>query len=69
MLDWLKGFWRFLKGWKTLITALVVAVAGVLQSADWATIIRPEHVGPTMLLIAILVAVLRAITDTPVGRK
>jgi hypothetical protein len=40
----------------------------VLQTADWATIVSPQRVGPTILGIAILVAVLRSVTDGPVGR-
>jgi hypothetical protein len=46
---------------------VALAVVGVLQTADWATIVGPRQVGPTMLAIAIVVAVLRAVTDTAVG--
>jgi hypothetical protein len=42
---------------------------GVLQSADWATIVAPQRVGPTLLVIGILVAVLRTLTDTPIGKR
>jgi hypothetical protein len=69
MLNRLQTLWSALKGWRTIIVSILIAVVGVLQATDWATIVRPEHVGPTMLAISVLVAVLRAVTDTPVGRK
>lgn len=58
-----------LKGWKTLLASLAIAVIGVLQSADWATIVGPRQVGPAMLVIGVVVGVLRTLTDSPVGRK
>lgn len=57
------------KGWKTLLFSAAIAVAGVLQTADWATIVGPRQVGPAMLAVSVVVAVLRALTDTPIGRK
>ena len=57
------------KGWKTMAVSAAIAVAGVLQSTDWATIVEPGQVGPSPLFIGIVVAVLRAVTDTPLGRK
>jgi len=69
MRQFLSRAWRALKGWKTILVSLAIAVAGVLQTADWATIVPASKVGPTMLVIAVLVAVLRTITSTPVGRS
>jgi anti-sigma-K factor RskA len=69
MAEKLKALWARLKGWRTMIVSLALAVVGVLQTADWATIVAPAEVGPTILIIAILVAVLRTLTDTPVGRQ
>jgi len=66
---WWNGLWATVKGWKTMIVSAVLAIVGVLQTADWATVVSPSHVGPTILGIAILVAVLRAMTDTPVGGR
>ena len=60
---------RVLKGWKTIATSVAIAVAGVLQTTDWATVVEPQDVGPTLLVIGIVVAVLRAVTNTPLGRK
>ena len=69
MLQFLKALWNRIKGWKTVVVSAVLAVVGVLQTADWATIVSPQRVGPTILGVAILVAVLRSVTDTPVGRR
>lgn len=69
MLEQLKDLSGRLKGWRTLLVSLAIAVVGVLQSADWATIVPAEHVGTVMLVIGVLVAALRTLTDTPLGRK
>jgi hypothetical protein len=61
--------WEFAKGWKTLGASLVVAVAGVLQATDWTTIVPSDKIGPVMVGIGVLMAVLRVLTDGPVGRK
>ncbi|MCB1487023.1 MAG: hypothetical protein KDJ88_06135 [Bauldia sp.] len=58
-----------LKGWKTMGFSVAIAVAGALQSTDWTTIVAPSQVGPTLLAIGVIVAVLRAVTNTPVGKK
>ncbi|MEP0324687.1 hypothetical protein [Bauldia litoralis] len=60
---------RPLKGWKTMGVSAAIAVAGVLQSADWATIVPEADIGPTLLAIGVVVAVLRVVTDTPLGRR
>jgi hypothetical protein len=61
--------WIALKGWRTLLLSVALAVIGVLQTADWATIIAPSAVGPMMLWLSAAVAVLRVLTSTPVGRR
>jgi hypothetical protein len=58
-----------IKGWRTTLVAAGLAFAGVLQSADWATLVKPTQVGPVMLGIGVVMGVLRALTDTPVGTK
>jgi len=45
------------------------APASVLQTADWATLVGENAVGPVMVAIGIAVGALRAFTDTPLGRK
>ena len=69
MLAKILRLWAAAKGWRTLIVSVILAVVGVLQTADWATIVGPAAVGPVMLGIGAVVAVLRALTDTPVGTK
>lgn len=69
MLSRLIGAVRLLKGWKTVGVSVAIAVAGVLQTTDWATIVRPDQVGPTLLVIGVVVAALRAVTTTPLGKK
>ena len=59
--SWWAGVWTALKGWKTMIVSSVLAIVGVLQTADWATIVSPQHVGPTILVIAIVVAFFAAV--------
>lgn len=61
--------WNAAKGWKTLAASLAIAVAGVLQAADWTTIVPPERVGPVLVGIGVVMAVLRALTDGPVGKQ
>ncbi len=58
-----------LKGWKTLLASFAIAGVGVLQSADWATIVPAGAVGPVMVGIGVVVAALRTLTNTPVGRS
>lgn len=69
MFERLQDLWLAVKGWRTVLVAVMLAVVGVLQTADWATVVGARQVGPVMLAIGILVAVLRTLTDTPVGRK
>jgi len=60
-----------MKGWKTLIFALLVAVAGVLQTFDWASVVPQDKTwsGAMMMAIGVAIAALRAVTSTPVGRN
>lgn len=69
MLATLDRIWQAAKGWRTILLAVLLAVVGVLQTADWATIVGTKQVGPVMLGVAIAVAVLRTLTDTPVGKR
>jgi hypothetical protein len=63
------NLWNALKGWRTLLLSVAMAVIGALQTADWATIIAPAAVGPLMLWLSAAVAVLRVLTTTPVGKR
>ena len=55
------------KGWKTLIVAALVALAGVAQQADWISLIGPTNAGYVLTGVGILMAILRFVTSTPVA--
>ena len=59
---------NFASGYKTFIFAAVVAVLGALQTLDWAQVVPANDVGPVMIAIGGLMAVLRSITSTPPGK-
>ncbi len=61
--------WQNAKGWRTLLVSLAIAIVGVLQSTDWRSLIPEERVGPVMMAIGVVMAVLRLATNGPVGRK
>jgi hypothetical protein len=56
-----------MKGYRTLLFSLAVAIVGVLQSFDWAMIVAPEHAGIALTVVGVASAVLRFLTSTPVG--
>ena len=63
------GPWKGVKGWRTLLLSLAIAIVGILQSTDWPTLIPEALVGPVMMAIGVTMAVLRILTDGPIGRK
>lgn len=60
---------KAMQGWRTLIVAVAIAIAGVLQTFNWATVIPQDQkwTGMAMLLIGGIIAFLRYITTTPIG--
>ncbi len=56
-----------LKGWKTLIVAALVALAGVAHQADWINLSGPTNAGYVLSGVGILMAILRFLTNTPAG--
>ena len=60
-----------MKGWRTLGLALFLAVAGVVQVFDWASVVPQDQKwsGIVMLGIAAAVGALRVITNTAVGKS
>ncbi len=59
-----------LKGWRTLLFALLVATIGVAEATDWAQVIPdgPDK-GLWLLAISLAIAFLRVITTTPLGKS
>jgi hypothetical protein len=55
-----------MKGFRTLAFSLAVAIVGVLQTADWATIVPPDKAGLALTIVGVASAVLRFVTSTPV---
>jgi hypothetical protein len=60
-----------MKGYKTLAFALAIAVGGVLQTFNWATVVPQDKTwsGVAMLAVGAAIAALRYITDSPVGKS
>lgn len=58
-----------MKGWRTLGFGLFVAMGGVLQTFDWATVVPQDKTwsGLLMLTIGGAIAALRVYTSTPIG--
>lgn len=59
-----------MKGYRTLSLALATAVLGVLQATDFTTILKdPQTAGLVMTGVGVAAAVLRFLTNGPVGGK
>jgi hypothetical protein len=59
-----------MKGWKTLGFALLIALGGVVQTFNWASVIPQDKTwsGVAMIAIAAIIAGLRSVTTTPIGK-
>jgi hypothetical protein len=58
-----------MKGYRTLVFSLAVALVGVLQTFDWATVIPPDKAGLALTVVGVVSTVLRFLTTTPVGES
>lgn len=56
-----------MKGFRTYIIAVIVAIFGVLEMTDWSSFLDNPKAGAVALGSAILMAILRSITTTPPG--
>lgn len=57
-----------MKGWKTLLFAIVGGVLGTLEAFDWANLI-PDNIEPyTIPAIFLLVGILRKVTTTAITK-
>ena len=55
-----------MKGLKTLIVSLLLAVFGVLEGTDLTQFLSEENAGLAVTIIAVIMAGLRVVTTTPV---
>ncbi len=62
---------KMLQGYKTLIVSAAIALAGVLQAFNWATVIPQDKTwtGIAMLVVGGVMAGLRYVTTTPIGKS
>ncbi len=56
-----------MKGYRTYIAAVLMAVFGILAMYDWNTFLNDPKAGTVALVSAIIMAALRSITTTPPG--
>jgi hypothetical protein len=56
-----------MKGFRTYIIAVIVAIFGVLEMTDWSSFLDNPKAGAVALGSAILMAILRSVTTTPPG--
>ena len=60
-----------MQGWRTLLLAVGVTLAGVAQTFDWETVIPQDKTwsGVAMIAVGGAIAALRAMTTTPIGQS
>ena len=58
-----------MKGWRTLLFGAAVALVGVIEAFDWASVIPDKAEGFVLPLIGVAIMYLRKITTTPLGQK
>jgi len=59
-----------LKGYRTIIVAVLIAVIGALQGLNWLNLLpdNAEAAGWIVSGLGFVMMALRAVTDTPVGK-
>jgi len=58
-----------LKGYRTLILAIVLTTVGILETLDWVSILPPEYKSYALIMIPVVFGLLRVITTTAIGEK
>lgn len=58
-----------MKGYRTLLFSLAVAIVGALESFDWTDLVPPDQAGLALTAVGVAAAVLRFLTSTPVGAR
>jgi len=56
-----------MKGYKTLLFAIILAIAGALEQFNWIDIFPEQWTGLVVVIVGIIVGWLRKITTTPIG--
>jgi len=54
-----------MKGWKTLLFAILVAIMGALEQFDFSQIFTGENGGLWLGVVGIIIGVLRKFTNSP----
>ena len=60
---------HILKGWNTVIFNVLAAIFGVLELTDFTNIIPADYQGAVVAVIGFVNVLLRARTNTPIGRN
>jgi hypothetical protein len=62
---------QMMKGWKTLLVAMGIALVGAAQAngAAWTEVLGPTNAGYITMVLGFVMGFLRSITSTPVGTK
>lgn len=58
-----------LDGYKTYLVAILTAAFGALAAADWNTILKDPKAGAAIVGMAVLMAVMRALTQITTVKK
>lgn len=56
-------------GYRTYIVAVLAAIFGALAIVDWNAVLTDPSAGWATVVMAVLMAVMRAITTTPPGSR
>lgn len=57
-----------MKGWRTLILNIAVAVGGVLVAANWNDILPEKYAWSAAAIVGLVNIAMRYITTTPIGK-
>ena len=58
-----------MKGWRTIILNVAVAIFGVLEAADWTSVLGADKAGWAVLVVATANMAMRTITTGHIGEK
>ena len=58
-----------MKGWRTVAVNILATIIPILSLTEWVAVLPKEYLPYYALAIALLNVLLRAITDTPMGKS